>query len=157
MSKTTTLISLLFFFGISQLHGQEEGHSKAEEHYHISAFSGFTTNYKGKQGYKIGIEYEYRFSDLYGLGGTFDFTGADFDIFAFSLGSAFYPFKFPLIPVLGVGAKRYEGKWNPFVRTMLTYDFHLDNWSVGPMVMYDFFPDEKDIMSYGITVGFSLH
>ena len=140
---------------LGQEHEMEDTHS--EDHYHLSAFAGFTTNYKGKQGYKLGVEYEYRLTELIGVGGTFDFTGRDFDIFAFSVGTVFYPFDIPLIPAFGVGAKNYEGKWDPFVRAMLAYDFHLDNFSLGPMVMYDFFPNQKDIMSYGITVGYSLH
>jgi hypothetical protein len=137
---------------------QEDGKPKHHEnHYHLAAFVGLTTNYKGGTGYKLGVEYEYRLTDYVGIGGTFDFTGADFDIFAFSIGADFYPFKFPLIPAVGIGAKNYERKWDPFVRLMLLYNFHLSNFSLGPMIMYDFFPNQKDIMSYGITVGYSLH
>ena len=148
-------LSVLLFSSIG-LQGQKT-HDSEIDHYHLSAFGGFTTNYKGKQGYKIGIEYEYRLSDLMGLGGTFDFTGRDFSIFAFSVGTTFYPFKFPLIPAIGIGAKSYDGDWNAFLRGILTYNFHLDKVSLGPMIMYDAFPNQKDIMSYGITVGFSLH
>ena len=139
------------------LFGQSEKPAHHENHYHLSAFVGFTTNYKGKKGYKLGIEYEYRLTDIIGVGGTFDFTGADFDIFAFSIGSDFYIFQFPLIPAVTIGAKNYEGKWDPFVRVMAVYDFHFDDFSIGPMIMYDLFPNQKDIMSYGITVGYSLH
>ena len=128
-----------------------------EQHYHLSAFGGFTTNYKGKQGYKVGVEYEYLVNDYLGLGGTIDFTGADFSIFALSVGADLYPFKFPLIPGILVGAKSYEKKWDPFIRAILLYDFHFGDFSVGPMIMYDFFPNQKNIMSYGLTVGYSLH
>ena len=157
MGKNILLIILsLLVFGFSG-RAQEEGHSSAVGHYHLSAFAGFTTDYKGRQGYKLGIEYEYRLTDLLGLGGTFDFTGNDFNIFALSVGTTFYPFKFPLIPVIGVGAKSYDKKWDPFLRTMLAYEFHLNSISIGPLVMYDLFPNQKDIMSYGVTVGISLH
>lgn len=128
-----------------------------ENHYHLSTFVGFTTDYKGKQGYKIGLEYEYRLSELVAIGGTFDFTGADFEIFALSAGADFHPFNFPLIPGILIGAKSYDKKWDPFVRVMLVYDFYIGNFSLGPMVMYDFFPNQKDITSYGIVVGYSLH
>ena len=156
--RTTRIGSLLFLFFLitAMAQGQEKDHGSSADHYHLSAFAGFTTNYAGKQGYKLGVEYEYRISDFLGIGGTFDFTGSDFNIFALSVGTVFYPFKFPLIPVVGIGAKNYDKKWDPFIRTMLAYDFHLNKISVGPMVMYDFFPNQKDIMSYGITVGFSL-
>ncbi len=127
-----------------------------DKHYHLSGFAGFTSDYKGKNGFKLGIEYEYRINDHVGLGGTFDFTGADFQIFGLSAGATFYPFKFPLIFAAGIGAKYSHEKWKEFYRGVLLYDFHLDNISIGPMVMYDVFSDEKDIISTGITIGFSL-
>ena len=152
-------LMLMACFGL--LYAQEEERSKPkhhEDHYHLSAFSGFTTNYKGKQGYKLGIEYEWRFKEWMGLGGTFDFTGNDFNIFAFSVGATFYPFKFPLIPAIAVGLKNYDkSSWKEFYRLFLAYDFHVGKISLSPLIMYDLFPNRKDIMSYGIAVGFSLH
>ena len=125
-------------------------------HYHLSAFTGYTTDYAGRRGYKVGIEYEYRLSDLFGLGGTFDFTGADYEIFSFSVGTSIYPFQFPLIFGVGFGAKRSGDQWKEFTRALILYDLHFDNFSIGPMVMYDFFPERKNITSYGITVGFGF-
>ncbi len=152
--KLSLLLVMLVTVSLySQQHKQED----RVNHYHLSAFAGFTTNYKGKQGYKLGIEYEYRLTDVIGLGGTFDFTGNDFNIFAFSVGADFYLFDFSLIPAIGVGAKSYDSKWDPFLRTMLAYDFHLNSISIGPMVMYDLFPKQKNIMSYGVSLGISLH
>ena len=157
MKSKTILLALILSIFSNFLKAQSEKPKHHEDHYHLSAFAGFTTDYKDKDGYKLGIEYEVRLTDRVGLGGTFDFTGADFDIFAFSVGADFYLFRFPLIPAVGIGAKNYEKHWDPFVRIMLIYDFHFGDFSLGPMVMYDFFPNQKDIMSYGITVGYSLH
>ena len=56
-----------------------------------------------------------------------------------------------------MGAKNFDSKWDAFFRAVLAYDFHVGDFSLGPLVMYDFFPNEKDIMSYGMTVGYSLH
>lgn len=158
-ARYTVLFILCFLmaqFAAGQTDHDGDSHESAVGHHHISAFGGFTTNYKGKQGYKLGLEYEYRLSELMGVGSTFDFTGNDFEIFALSVGTSFYPFEFPLIPAVGVGAKSYDGKWNPFVRTLLTYDFHLNHISIGPMVMYDLFPKNKNIMSFGVTVGIGI-
>jgi len=127
-----------------------------EEHYHLSVFSGYTVDYANRNGYKIGVEYEYRLSDRFGIGGTFDYTGADFQVYAFSIGATAYPFNFPLVFGAGVGAKSVDSKWKNFTRTLMVYDFHLNKLSIGPMVMYDFFPAEKDIMTYGLTVGFGF-
>lgn len=126
-------------------------------HYHLSAFAGFTTDSKGKNGYKLGLEYEYRLNEHIGLGGTFDFTGADFNIFALSVGADFYPFKFPLIPGILIGAKNASSKWKPFVRGILLYDFQFEKYSIGPLIMYDIYGDQNDIISFGVSAGFSLH
>lgn len=141
------------------MYGQEtESKPKhQEEHYHISTFAGYSTDNHGKTGYKLGLEYEYRVSDKFGLGGTFDFTGKDFEIFSFSIGSTFYPFRFPLIPVAAVGFKNSKGDWKPFLRGILVYDFHAGNFSLGPMLMWDIYNEEKNILSYGLTIGYSLH
>ena len=148
------MLTLAGFFAKAQ----EEKPKHKEEHYHLSAFAGYTTDYKGRTGYKLGVEYEGRINEWLGVGGTFDFTGADFDIFAFSVGFDVYPFKFPLIPAFAFGWKNPGGTvWKPFFRGMAVYDFHVRNLSIGPMIMYDWFFDSKDIMSYGVTVGYSLH
>ena len=129
-----------------------------EDHYHLSGFAGYTSDYKGRVGYKLGLEYEWRISDPVGIGGTFDFTGADFRIFAFSVGTTLYPFKkIPLVFGAGVGAKNDHKKWKEFFRFLVVYDFHLNNFTIGPMYMWDLFPGQKDIFSLGVTVGFSLH
>ena len=128
-----------------------------EEHYHFSIFAGYTTDHKDRTGYKLGIEYEYRVGDRAGIGGTFDLTGKDFEIFSLSVGGNFYPFSFPLIPAIGIGAKNSDNKWDLFFRGVLLYDFHVGNFSIGPMVMWDVYSEEKDIVSYGVTVGYSLH
>ena len=105
------LLSTLMLFWVRIGVAQEQDRPKPkhkEDHYHLSTFVGFTTDYKGKEGYKLGVEYEWRFKEWMGLAGTFDFTGNDFNIFAFSVGASFYPFKFPLIPVFGFGLKNYS-------------------------------------------------
>ena len=152
--KSLTHLHLIFLVVIG-VNGQDKP-VHHENHYHLSAFTGYTTDYAGRRGYKLGIEYEYRLSDHFGLGGTFDFTGADYEIFSLSVGTSIYPFKFPLIFGLGFGAKRSDDKWKEFSRGLILYDLHFDNFSIGPLVMYDFFPERKDIMSYGLTVGFGF-
>lgn len=128
-----------------------------DEHYHFSGFAGFTSNYKGQNGYKLGLEYEHRLSNYFGIGGTFDFTGADFQIFGLSAGVSTYPFKFPLVLAFGFGGKYSDSHWKYFTRGLATYDFHLNEFSLGPMVMYDAFPGEKDIFTIGVSVGYSIH
>jgi len=151
------IISLSIFLMVSFLQAQDDSQPKhLEEHYHLSLFAGFSTDLKGNSGYKIGIEYEYRLTKRIGLGGTFDFTGKDFKIFSFSVGSDFYLFEFPLIIGAGLGAKNSNNKWDLFVRGIAVYDFHLDRFSLGPMLMYDLYTSNKNIVSLGLSFGISL-
>jgi hypothetical protein len=150
-------ILLFVFIAASILHAQETKEPKhLEDHYHLSLFVGYSMDLKGQTGPKLGIEYENRVSKKLGVGGTFDFTGNDFEIFSFSVGGAFYLFKFPLILGAGLGAKYSHIKWKPFVRTLASYDFHIGQFSLGPMLMYDFYFDTKDIISPGVTFGIGL-
>ncbi|WP_152286185.1 hypothetical protein [Flavicella marina] len=146
--------ALAFFFSFKSYAQEEPAHH--ENHYHFSGFAGFTADYKGQNGYKLGLEYEYRLNDYFGIGGTFDFTGADFQIFGLSAGFSTYPFKVPLVLALGAGGKHSNNHWKYFTRGLATYDFHLEDISIGPMIMYDAFPSEKDIFTIGMSIGFSL-
>jgi len=150
-------ILLIVLLTASILQAQEKKKLKhLEDHYHLSMFVGYSMDLKGKTGPKLGIEYEYRVNKSMGIGGTFDFTGNDFEIFSFSVAADFYLFKFPLILGAGFGAKNQGSKWKPFIRTLATYDFHIGQFSLGPMIMYDIYFDNKDIISPGVTFGISL-
>ena len=134
-----------------------EDDDKDSHHHHISVFGGYSSDLSGKGGYKLGIEYEYKVSKIVGLGGTFDFTGADFSIFSYSVGADFYLFDFPLVLGVAGGAKNHHRKWDPFFRALAIYDFHVGNFSIGPLLMYDVYSGDKNIISFGASVGISLH
>lgn len=128
-----------------------------EEHYHLSVFSGYTFDQNNKQGYKIGVEYEHRLTEYVGIGGAFDFTGADYENYAISMGGTSYPFKqVPFIIGVSIGAKNAHSKWKGFLRTQVTYNFHYKEISIGPMLMYDVFSEQLNMMSLGLTLGISL-
>lgn len=162
--KLLVLLSLSFCFITainSNLMAQNnhEGEKKKHltEHHHLSVFTGFTLDYKGQNGYKVGLEYEERLNETFGIGGAFDWTGANFGFYALSAGVTLYPFKqIPLSPAASFGIKNTNGKWKEFYRVMLTYIFHVEKISIAPMIMHDFFSNEHDITSYGVTLGFNF-
>ena len=94
MQKLVVAISLLLLPALS--FAQETKLAHHETHYHLGVFGGYATDNHGGQGYKIGLEYEYRVSDHVGIAAAMDFLGKDFKIFAISAGGSFYPFRFPL-------------------------------------------------------------
>jgi hypothetical protein len=44
----------------------------------------------------------------------------------------------------------------PFLRGVAIYDFHIGKFSLGPIVMYDVYFDNKNIISPGVTFGISV-
>jgi hypothetical protein len=126
-----------------------------EHPHHISIFGGYSSDFKNDNGFKLGLEYEYRLSHLFGIGGMLDFTGADFEIFAISAGADVFPIK-DVSFFLGVaaGAKNEKAdKWKPFFRTVTGYDFHVGKFSLGPVVMYDVYNARKNVISFGLGFG----
>jgi hypothetical protein len=158
MKIQTALTALILLISAFPVAGQEQKPlpKHHEDHYHLSMFAGFSTDFQDNTGYKLGIEYEYRINKTFGAGGTFDFTGKDFKILSLSAGVTTYPFEFPLILSFGVGAKYKDEKWKPFIRGIINYDFHIGAISLGPMIMYDIYFSTPDILSPGITIGFGL-
>ena len=83
-----------------------------------------------------------------------DFTGADFDIFALSAGVTFYPFNhIPLVLGAGLGSKYKNEHWKYYYRSVVAYDFHVGKFTLGPVIIHDFFPSSKDITSFGLGFG----
>lgn len=161
MNKSYLLYLLLMIVWPLSLTGQivHEGASEGfSHHHHISLFGGYSTNYKGETGPKIGVEYEYRISKRIGIGGTLDFKGNDFRLGSFSVGGTVYPFKFPLLFAVGAGAKVTQKKWGAFLRLLGSYDFPVgEHFTLGPIVMYDLYSTAtKDIMSYGLSLGYGF-
>ena len=164
ISKLLLFLTLSLYLGEGSLIAQELSKIKATgtisgegEHSwhpnHLSLFAGYTTDLDKKDGYKIGIEYERRLSDHFGLGVTFDFTGKDFEIYALSVGATAYPFKdLPMVLGAGVGAKFYSKQTKPFIRTLIAYDFHVNSISISPTIFYDIY-ERENLLSPGICLG----
>jgi len=155
MQKITLLLFILFVIH-SQLKAGGDDHN-AHPH-HLSIFTGYSSDFKNHHGYKLGIEYEYKINSWMGVGGMMDFTGADFEIFAISAGVDFSPIrKVPFFVGTALGAKNEKkDKWKPFVRGVAGYDFHIGKFSLGPVVMHDFYNARKNILSVGIGFGISF-
>lgn len=156
------LFFTIFFCLSVASYGQEhenEHHDSEAVHTgsHISAFVGVTVDYHDNFGYKLGLEYEYRLNRRWGLASSIDFVGADFEIIALSAGGVLYPFNnIPFAAALAVGGKYKNEEWHGYVRGLLAYDFHLGKVSLSPTIIHDFFPESKDITSFGLQVGVSL-
>jgi len=178
MKKIGLFITLFLFLVIgasAQHHDDHKDHNphKKDDHAHhhknhLAIFNGGTTNFDHETtGYSLGLDYEYRFSDLLGTGLLFEyvFTGEGEAIIGVPL------FIHPignlkgLIAPIGINAEKHghddghgthevEKEWHFGVRVGLGYDFHIGKLSIGPSVNADI--ANTTAIVYGLTIGFGF-
>jgi hypothetical protein len=154
-----SLLTALFFFAVAspRVHASEgtgEGGHERTPH-HIEATFGAAYN-DGKTGTFTGFEYEYRFSDLFGLGAFLDGTFDGFDLAAVGVVANFHPAGgWKVLTGLGV-ERKIGGQSKALFRVGGAYEFHVGNGTVSPIVVYDFLEDSKDVVYAGVALGFTF-
>jgi len=137
-----------------------EASSEHEEHaipgHHIEATAGAAYNH-GEWGAFSGLEYEYRFTPLFGLGAFADTTFGGFDLTAFGAVANFHPTpRWKLLGGLGVERKVGGKKDKALFRVGAAYEFEVGNGTIAPMIAYDFLEDAHDVVYLGCAIGFSF-
>lgn len=159
-SSTKRLVTALFliFFGSPHVLAADEpeGDGHGASHHHLEATFGAAFNDE-KSGIFTGFEYEYRISDLVGVGGFIDGTFGGFDLAAIGVVANFHPAgAWKVITGVGVERKTGGGKNKTLVRFGGAYKFHVGNGTISPTVAYDFLEDSKDVIYVGVALGFSF-
>ena len=158
MQRTVILtVMLLFCLGPVSLAGDgsnDDGH--AIPGHHIETVGGVAYN-DGKTGAYTGIEYEYRFSQLVGVGAFADTTFGGFDLAAFGAVVNFHPKGgWKLLAGLGLERKIGGDKNKALFRVGAAYEFHVGNGTIAPVIAYDFLEDTKDVLYAGLAIGFAF-
>ncbi len=132
----------------------DEGHAVPGHHIETS---GGVAYHDGKTGAYTGIEYEYRFSQLVGVGAFADTTFGGFDLAAFGAVANFHPRgSWKLLAGLGVERKIGGDKDKALLRVGAAYEFHVGNGTIAPVIAYDFLEDTKDVLYAGVAIGFAF-
>ncbi len=176
MKRVAVILCLLFGTGITicAQHDdhKDDKHHKHDDHghhhkHHLAIFNGATTNFDHEStGYSLGVDYEYRISDLIGTGliAEYVFTGEGEAIVGIPL------FLHPvgnlkaLVAPIAINAEKHEHndghghdhhetekEWHFGARIGLAYDFHLGKLSIGPSVSTDI--ANTTALVYGIAIG----
>lgn len=142
-------------------HPEQGSHSSK---HHIALFNGATTNFShNSTSYTIGIDYEYRLSELVGLGLLVEYIAAKPEELLTGVIVFAHPykgFKFLAAPLVIFSGEHHEigheanKETNFAFRIGAGYDFHFGKLSVGPSVNLDLGKTES--LNYGISVGFGL-
>ena len=133
-------------------------HSAEDDHHpHHVAVAGGAAWHDDKNSAYLGADYVYSFQSGYTAGAFYEEVSGDFDLQAWGVlfGKNFSNgLKFSAGP--GAEYKLKKKKTLRLVRTMAGYDWHFGNWSVGPVVSYDFIEDESNTVYMGVAVRFGF-
>jgi hypothetical protein len=169
------LLSSSFVF--AQDH-EEKTENESKDHYnkhHIALFNGATTVYSsGATEYTVAVDYEYRFSKLFGVGVIAESIIRKKEELLFGVAFFAHPykgFKFFAAPLLVYGEEHQDSghdtntsghdsgeeakKEVSFTFRLGTgYDFHVWKLSIGPVINFDF--GKANAINYGLSIGFGF-
>ena len=130
-------------------------------HYHVNMIELFLGNtyedsdHGSENGFTFGLTYERRLSELIGVGGFFEYSEGDFEMWSVGVPLFIHPYagwRFTLAP----GLEHRDGDDEFLFRTGVAYEFELsENWFMLPEVYVDFVDGEETI-ALGVSFGFGF-
>ena len=121
--------------------------------HHIAVVGGIAYHDSEESGY-LGVEYSYRFSDRWSLGGFYEEVSGDFDLQVLGLvANRHFTSGWKIGAGPGIERKIKKNKDLLLLRLTGGYDWHLGNWSVGPTATYDVIEAGESTGYLGIAVG----
>ena len=167
MNPHALLATVLLCLGtVTQTVGQEHEHPGAhhdleheghERHkHHLGLFLGGATKFEkhedDESGFSIGLDYEYRFTRRWGVGGLLEgVLTADHRDLAFAVPLSFHPVD-PLKLSAGPGFET-DGDHTEFMfRFSLAYGFEVRKYTLSPEVAVDL-TEEAETLVFGFSIG----
>jgi hypothetical protein len=161
MLKTWKFVLYIMAFVLSmpfQALAAEEEHEKHKEtNYHpnhVGLFLGSTHDEEEEHKFTIGLDYEYRFSQYFGIGVLVEYVG-EAEREGVGLVPLFvHPYKgFRFMAAPGIKPARDEDKF--LWRLGVAYRFPIGNWTIAPEFNIDFSGGETAEV-YGVSVGYGF-
>jgi hypothetical protein len=156
-SKPILLFAVFVFtLPLQALAAEEEHEEHKESHYHLNHIGLFlgVTHEEGEDEFTIGLDYEYRFSQYFGLGLLGEYVGEDARE-GVGMGLLFiHPYKgFRFVAGAGVKPKAEETKF--IWRLGIGYRFPIGNWTIAPEFNADF-TEGRVVEVYGVSIGYGF-
>ena len=133
-------------------HESHNSHESSEPHSTVGIFIG-DTNEDRRNGFTVGLEYEYRVSQLLGLGITAEHVAGEFDTNVFVAPIALH--SGPWKVYAGPGIEDGEEGSEFLMRVGLEYGFHFGEYEISPQVDVDFV-DGEQLFVLGVVFGMEL-
>ena len=152
------LVYLSLTFSFSNAFASEQAHGHNIPHNHIALFIGAgketRAGHNDENGFAIGVEYEYRFHEQWGVGGVVEGLGND----TIREVTVLVPVSFhpggPWRLFAGAGYEFNETKDKPMVRFGLGYEVPVGSgWTIAPEAMADFIDGGKNVYLLGLAFG----
>jgi hypothetical protein len=121
----------------------------------LSLFGGVTQE-SSEIGASLGLEYEYRLNQLWGIGGLVEYAGGDFDVWVLGIPAFIHPYAGWFIR-LAPGLEIEESESSFLFRAGVGYDFELlPRWSLAPEFNADFIEGGDTLLVYGLTLSYTF-
>ena len=136
--------------------GELESKAHEEKDYrNVIALFGGNTKDGSENGASIGLEYVYRISPLFSIGGLGEYAGGDFDSWVIGVPVIIHPHAgwfFRLAP----GLEFEDSETNFLFRAGSGYEFELmPRWSLAPEINVDFVDGDTKLV-YGLTLSWEF-
>lgn len=117
----------------------------------LAAFVGVAVDDRRDNGLALGIEYEKRFSETFGVGGVAEYTFGDFDVWVFAVPFAYHMDRWKFYVAPGIEDSDHHG--NEFLmRFGVEYGFEAGSWEVSPQLDVDIV-DGDQVLVLGVAFG----
>ena len=130
--------------------GHTEGHGGHK--HHVALFVGNTHDHHGEDAFTVGLDYEYRLTDLFGVGALIDHATGDIESTVAGVGLFIHPLRqFRLLALAANEHKHGEDEF--IVRLGVGYSIPVAGWSVEPIIDVDLLSGGEQNWVYGVAVG----
>ena len=147
---------LMFACLVAVVGAHAENAHPAEEHHfhrhHVGVFLGGTHDYHDENAVTVGLDYEYRLTQLLGAMAFIDYAGGDIDSAVVGGGLFFHPIGDVRL-LTAVGKEVHHGHSEFVARLGALYDFHLEKWTLSPTLLFDILESGHLNVIYGLGVG----
>ncbi|NKB35345.1 MAG: hypothetical protein GKR91_19780 [Pseudomonadales bacterium] len=155
MQRTLYTLLVISLCQVSSIAYSEEADHGYHGAHHFSVLSG-ETSVRGHGDYAtLGIDYEYRLNQRYGIGFVIEHAFDDLEATT-ALAVANWHVYRGWVVQFGSGFEHYHDENIFTARTGVRYDFELSGFTLSPQVHWNYHEDHHNAVVAGIAIGFSF-
>ena len=140
---------------IQLVHATEENHVSPHGPYHLSVVLADTHVDGEGSNATVGIDFEYRMSQLLGIGAVVEYAWGELDATTV-LAVADIHLHDGWVMQVGPGFERRHGEDILVSRVGFLYEFEWKNFTLSPQLHWDYHRDEENAVVAGFALGFSF-